>query len=337
MCFDCKRRGGPTCLRQVPSVHWQGHLWPRVPRAETWWCRAKAYNRVVSGEWYGFFVVNFGTEVACHESAEEESHRRFQVHGRFFSLWILGIQQESWDGKNCFSFLQEMVQWNMECLQDPLRVSFLFHKMSFYVFIHFHRTCWLCEKNVVSICMFRERNSQASCRIHYHRAQSVEECIAGLLTADSCCLRLVLLFCFHLDHKIKTGSLFQPFSSQHQEYVFLSWIRKESKRTFDNLTSKIECFAMTGQPSLCCSLEAPCEIFVVAWRIYPPEVALSNFMCRVWSRYAFQSASRLYLLTDFFGVLHSKSVKRNRCKNNTVLANKNQKRYRFCIRFYIQK
>ena len=24
-----------------------------------------------------------------------------------FLLWILGIRQESWDGKNCFSFLQE--------------------------------------------------------------------------------------------------------------------------------------------------------------------------------------------------------------------------------------
>ena len=64
---------------------------------------------------------------------------------------------------------------------------------------------------------------------------------------------------------------------------------------------------MTGQPSLCCSLEAACDSCWLEEFIHLKWTP-SNFMCRVWSRYAFQSASRLYLLTDFFGVLHSKSV-----------------------------
>ena len=55
-----------------------------------------------------------------------------------FLLRILGIQQESWDGKKCFSFLQEL--WCSEtCNVSKTRCEFPLSKsVIFYVFIHFH-------------------------------------------------------------------------------------------------------------------------------------------------------------------------------------------------------
>ena len=233
---------------EVPSVHWQGHLWPHVPRAETWWCRAKAPKAgggtglLFSGEWC---VLVLGDFVAVKRFFPFQTLKNFVRGCLPWKCWRRAASEipvPTWK-IFCCGFLAFNKKAGIERSVSPssknygavkhvmsprLVASFLCQKVSFF-------TCSdisIERADSAKKCMFREWNSQASCRIHYYRAQSVEECIAGLLTAFR--VRIVVMpsydwYCclFSLgSQKSKLRVCFSLVFSP-QEYTFPSWIWKE--------------------------------------------------------------------------------------------------------------